>query len=521
MFLKQNEFMNRYITLLTYALMGFALYAVSFRYGFILDDEFQILANPQVQNLSQIFLNFTNSTMAGVSGEAGVGGVYYKPVMMMIYNLLWNFGGGGPILFHVFQLSLHILNSFLVFTLFQRIFPNSRNFWAIFAGLIFLVHPINSEAVLMIADLQEPLYTFFGLSGLLLLTSSKFYGGAAVLFLLSLLSKESGILYLIVGVLYCLLFLKDRVKWAVISVGFAGLAYLGLRLGIANLQIWHAHNMQISRADLGTRLLTLPKVLAHYFEVFFLLTPPSLTQDWVVSEATFSAFWGPLLFLCLLLGGAAFYFIKKPRKEFLFFFLWLLLGLGLHSHLIPLDGTVSDRWFYFSIIGLLGGLFFVFEAALATRRRETVLVLILVSAVLSLQTFARIKEWESPLLLYQADLKQDPESFYLNNNVGLKLLGAQQFKQAIPYFEKTISVSPQGSREWLVAWRNLGAVYLELQDYKKAEDCFKISLQDPDVKSLRAMAIGLFRQGREQELQEFLEKALQKYPNDPVLLKLR
>lgn len=513
--------MNRWMTFLAYALLGFGLYASSFHYGFILDDEFQILSNPQVQGLSQIFLNFTNSTMARVDGTESVGGVYYKPVMMIFYNLLWNGGGGSPVVFHVFQLIVHILNSFLVFVLFQKFFPSNKNLWAFFAGAFFLAHPINSEAVLMIADLQEPLYTFFGLSGLLLLAATDYYKWAGFFFLLSLLSKETGVLYLAVGCLYCFLFNKERIKFALGAVGVSLAVYLSLRLGVAGLQVFRGHNMQISRADLATRLLTLPKVLLHYFEVFFLIKKPSLTQDWVVNQMTLAKFWGPLLGSFVIFGGGVFWLIKWPRKDLFFFFLWLLLGMGLHSHLIPLDGTVSDRWFYFSIIGLMGLLFLFLDSIFVSNVKLKSVSLGIILVALSFQTFARVQVWETPLSLYQADLLQDSESFYLNNNVGLKLLEARQFAQAIPYFEKTIAASPRGSREWLVGWRNLGAAYLELQDYKKAEECFKISLMDPDVKSQRAMAIVLSRQGREQELKEFLQKALQKYPMDPVLLRLK
>ncbi|MBK9323905.1 MAG: hypothetical protein IPM97_13350 [Bdellovibrionaceae bacterium] len=125
------------MTFLAYALLGFGLYASSFHYGFILDDEFQILSNPQVQGLSQIFLNFTNSTMARVDGTESVGGVYYKPVMMIFYNLLWNGGGGSPVVFHVFQLMVHILNSFLVFVLFQKFFLAIRIYGLFLPGPFF------------------------------------------------------------------------------------------------------------------------------------------------------------------------------------------------------------------------------------------------------------------------------------------------------------------------------------------------------------------------------------------------
>jgi hypothetical protein len=510
--------MNRYIALLVYSVWGLALYGVSLGFGFILDDEFQILNNPQVQDFGKIFLNFTNSTVASAQGMQGI---YYKPVMMMIYNLLWHTGGGGALAFHLFQLIVHVLNSFLIFLLFQNFFHEEKKYGAFLAGALFLCHPVNSEAVVMIADLQEPLFTFFGLAALLVLARARFPLFAAGLFLLSLLSKESGLLYLLIAIPFAWMFHRERFKMSLASVGVAGGVYLGLRFGLAGLNVLHAGNMQINRADLATRLLSLPKILFHYMSVFFGQSPPSLTQDWVVSQMSFVDFWGPLAAVLVLLTLLVIYALKKPRREFHFFFLWLVVGMGLHSQLIPLDGTVSDRWFYFPLIGAIGMALLLFKAAPFAPKKLKLGFTAVLSVLLSVKTFARTELWREPLTLFQQDVKEQPESFYLNNNLGLELLKAGRFAEAIPYFEKTITVSPPGSREGLVAWRNLGAAYLELGNYPKAEECFKISLADPDVRSVRALAMLLSRTGRVAELKELLKQGLTRYPEDRVLRQLQ
>jgi hypothetical protein len=505
--------MNRSIALLFYFCWGFLLYGYSLQYGFLLDDQAQVLANPQVQELSKIFMSFANSTMAMTEG---VGGIYYKPVMMMAYNLLWNLGSGSAIAFHVFQLVLHILNAFLIFCLFQKIFGEKKNLWAFFAGALFLCHTANSEAVLMIADLQEPLYTFFGLLALLTLGSSRFPWIAALFFLLSLLSKESGVLYLAIAVVYCYFFARDRVKWVLAAGVIAVIAYLGLRLGLAGLSTVSANNMKIMRADLGTRLLTMPRILIHYVQLFFFPINVSLTQDWVVSSAAWREFWWPLIIVIGLGLGLIYYYLKKPSGLFLFFAVWCLMGLVLHLQIVPLDGTVSDRWLYFPIIGAIGMVLVSRQGQIGKFPFLTAVVLIL-----SMATFMRILEWKTPLTLFRADLRKDPTSFYLNNNIGLEYLAQKKFVEALPYFTKTIEVSPKGSREWLVAWRNLGAAYLELKEYSRAEECFKISLADGDVKSYRAMAMVLQAQQRNEDLKIFLDKALVRFPEDAFLRHLQ
>jgi len=510
--------MRKSFAFIIYGLWGVAVYGLSWGYNFLLDDQFQIVQNPQVHELSQIFLTFGKSTMA--TGE-NIAGIYYKPVMMMAYNLLWNLGHGSPAPFHIFQLLIHVCNAFLIFTLFQKILSAKNSAWAFFAGLLFLCHPVNSEAVLMIADLQEPLYTFFGLLALWSLVSLSLPWLAALFLLFSLLSKETGVLYLAICGVYCALFCKERMRPALISIALAGGVYMALRLGVAQLNTVVANNMQIMRADVMTRLLTMPKALIHYIHLFFFPKDLSLTQDWVVSVASFENFWWPLMQVLILVSAILFYAFKKKQNTFLFFALWFLLGWAVHSQIVPLDGTVSDRWFYFPIVGFIGMLVVVLQSFELSPK--AILVLLAVTAVpLSVRSFVRSQDWQDAKTLFEHDLAMQPESFYLNNDLGLELMAQRRTAEAISYLEKTIAVSPKGSHEWLVGWRNLGGAYLDLGQFAKAEECFRISLADPDVKSLRAFALALQEQNKTAKLKEFLEKvALPQYPQDPVLIRIK
>jgi hypothetical protein len=510
--------MKRYWVVVLYGVIGFALYGASLCYGFILDDEFQILSNPQVRQLSNLFQNFTNSTVA--TGQ-GMTGVYYKPVMMMSYNLIWNFSGGNPAAFHLCQLLLHIANAFLIFLLFESFFHGVKRYGPFLAGLLFLCHPANSEAVVMIADLQETLFLFFGLSALLVLTRTRSPRASAILFLLSLLSKESGVLFVLIAPAYCYWMKKDLFKVATGSVFAALLGYFGLRLGLAGLSTVHAQNMQINRADFWIRLQTLPKILAHYLHLFLSIEGPSLTQDWVVESMNGADFWVPLVQVVAVLGASILVLVKRPRKELCVLFVWLGIGLGLHSQIVPLDGTVSDRWLYFPIIAAIGICLWVISDLLHGAPKIKFSVLGLIVLGLSAQTFARTQNWVSAKELFLHDLQSQPRSFYLNNNVGLELLNEKKYSESVPYFETTIAVSPVGSHECLVGWRNLGAAHMELKDYIKAEKCFRNALADPDVRSYRAMVMILTAQGRHEEAKSFLELALSKFPDDPVLMRFK
>src|SRR6266704_6474714 len=132
--------------------------------NFIGDDKSQIQSNYIIQSLSHIPQFFTGSTFAPTFGT-NLTGPFYKPLLSLSYAVLYALFRATPFYFHAFQLILHITNGILVFILLKK-FLKERI--ALLLSLLFMVHPINSEAVVYIADLQEPLFFCFGLSALLL-----------------------------------------------------------------------------------------------------------------------------------------------------------------------------------------------------------------------------------------------------------------------------------------------------------------------------------------------------------------
>lgn len=501
--------MNRHIPFFIYLLIAFTLFFGSLNNDFLLDDFPQIVENPQVREPLQLIPTLQQSTLAN--------GIYYKPMMTISYNTLWHAGSGSSYPFHILQTLLHAVNAFLVFFLFFRL--TRKYSFSFFCGLIFLVHPINSETVLMIADLQEGLFTFFGLSALLIIPFISSYPSALaiiLLFILSLLSKETGILYIFIAVTYAKIYQNELFRRTVLCAFIAGSSYLLLRLGVAQLSSLHSDNMQIMRADFLTRLITVPEVLAHYIHLFFYPKGISLTQDWIVQTTTWSNFWRPLFEVALLVTFISYLLMRARSKHLVFFAIWFFVGWIAHSQIIPIDGTVSDRWFYFPMIGFVGVILYAFSLKIPPK--WFAVGLIFISLGLAIRTYVRTLDWESALTLYTSDLKTNPNSFYINNNLGLELLKLERAQEATAYFQKTIDVSPIKSQAWHTGWRNLGAAYLNLNQYGDAENCFRKAIEDGDVKSFRGMAVALYNQQKTEELAAFLTTvALPRYRDDVPL----
>src|SRR5205823_5660731 len=119
-----------------------------------------------------------------------------------IFSLFYSFSGANYFLFHSFQIIFHIINACLLFLFLKHFF---RKQIALILSLIFLVHPINSEVALYVSDTQEVLFFLFGVLALWKLKhlkSKKYLIFIAISLLLSLFSKETGLLFICIVIFY-------------------------------------------------------------------------------------------------------------------------------------------------------------------------------------------------------------------------------------------------------------------------------------------------------------------------------
>ena len=183
--------MNKYLIFLVS--LGFLVYFNSLFNSFVWDDEEQIIKNAPVHLISNITSFFSGSTFNSGGGE-GFSGLYYKPLMTTAFSLIYSIFGANAFYFHIFQVVLHIINTVILFYIFK--FFLKKEFLAFTLAIIFLIHPISTEAVVYISALQEPLFFFFGSLAVLLVIKEKWPIPVSILLLMSFLSKETGLLFL-------------------------------------------------------------------------------------------------------------------------------------------------------------------------------------------------------------------------------------------------------------------------------------------------------------------------------------
>ena len=144
-------------------LLGLGLYSNALSGPFILDDYAHIRDNPSIR-LTEFDVD--SLYRAGFESPAR-----HRPLAYISFALNYYFGDYNVLGYHLVNVLIHIANGVLVFFLISltaRIEDANRQRWVGFvAGVIFLVHPIQIQAVTYLVERMTSLATFFYLLSLL------------------------------------------------------------------------------------------------------------------------------------------------------------------------------------------------------------------------------------------------------------------------------------------------------------------------------------------------------------------
>ncbi|KKQ98920.1 MAG: hypothetical protein UT24_C0031G0005 [Candidatus Woesebacteria bacterium GW2011_GWB1_39_12] len=484
--------------------------------NFVGDDEGQILNNTPVHSSKNIPKFFFGSTFYN-SGTQKLTGVYYKPILNTVFSLTYSLVGPSAFSFHLFQISLHILNACLLFLLFKHFFKVPL---ALVLSLIFLVHPINSEAVFYISNTQEPLFFLFGILALYLLTKAKSIRDliwVSLLLFFSLLSKETGALFFAVAIIFAFVFNR---KYFLSLLGFlTPLVSLYFLLRINAIGIFTKPlNAPIAAIDLTDRLLNIPAILFFYLKTFVFPLNLASSYHWVVRQISFNQFFLPLtivLLFAILLVFFAYTLFKRNKERcfesYLFFYAWFILGIFIHLQILPLDASVAERWFYFPIVGLLGMAGVYLETFLSKVNIERFLTIsMIIILLLSARTFIRSFDWRDQLTLSTHDIKVSKEAYNLENGISYALIKQGRLIEAKTHAEKSIELYP-----YFTNYNNLGLINFGLGNYQEAKEAYLNALKFGDYyliyENLSALVL-VYGDANENIL--FIRSAIKKFPQN-------
>ena len=444
------------IHLFLVALVGFIAYSNSFHVPFFLDDEGSIINNGVIQDLDRF-----------LSGD----GYAYNPRRFLGYlsvALNYHFGGLNVTGYHAFNLTIHITSAWLVYglarlTLQTPFFAEdgatsgwepsaAAAFIPLGAALLFVAHPVQTQAVTYIIQRFASLTTLFFVLSLVCYAkarltreaSGRSFGAKPVLlYLLALAAagcamktKEIAFTLPFVVVLYEFLFFRmTSVKKLLFLVPIAltalviPMSLLGtgrpIGLLISDVGTLTRVDTDIPRLDY---LFTQFPVIATYIRLLLLPVNQNLDYDFPIYRSLGSAPVLLSLLLILALFACALFLLRRGSRGdralrlISFGILWFFITLSVESSVIPIADVIYEHRVYLPSVGA-----FIALAALASlllrRLRPQAAALALGVAVIALAgtTFARNQVWGSHLSFWSDVVEKSPNKARPHYNLALAL----------------------------------------------------------------------------------------------------
>jgi len=506
---KIKQKLAKYFPWLIFAL-GLLVYGAVIFNGFVWDDEEQVVNNLAIRSIANIPYLFTQSTF-NTGGSAGMGGMYYKPLMPLFFTIIYQFSGLHAWGYHLVQVLLHLANVYLIYLVIKKFV---KPHLAVLAGLLFLVHPANVESVAYISGLQDVLFMFFGLISFVYLLSKekldeKNWLIIFMLLLLSLLSKETGVLFIFALAVYVFLFKSKELRPFLLYLSLLVCLYILLRFGISGVGLNENKLSPIMLASFWERIMTLPKIVFNYLRLIFFPLNLAISQHWVVKQTSWSEFYLPFIVNAAFFLGLLILLWQLNKRLLWFFGFLLIIGLGMHSQLVPLDMTISERWLYFPLFAVLGLIFSFINGDEKNGNLVLIISLALIT-IFSVRSFYRVLDWKDGLTLHIKDEPLAKDNFDFENNLGVYLFRQGKYKKTHEHYLRSTKIAPY----WWINWNNLGVTYQAQGKLALAERAYLQAIDNGDYYlAYENYAKLLLRQKKYDKLLHFLEKkALPRFP---------
>lgn len=493
--------LSRTFPLLIILLVGVLCYSNTFNSPFQLDEKYFIEENPLVKDLSY----YINPAMDAGPKWRGVLRTRYMAFLSFALNYrLHGFDVTG---YHVVNLCIHILNSWLVYFLVLLAFRTpflSRSPLAgragpvaLFAALLFVSHPLQTEAVTYVYQRLASLAAFFFLLSLVAYVSSRLSPGRArqyALYLASLGStvlamktKENAFTLPVMIMLFEFLFFAGPVKRRALRLLPLMLTFLIIPLSLAAPAGIPGNGSPVPRGNIAaTRweyLLTQFTAVATYLRLLFLPVNQNLDYDYPL----YGSFLQPRVFLSFLLIvsviGAGFYLLYRSRDKapalrlVSFGVFWFFVALSVESSIIPLHTLMNEYRVYLpgagAFVAFSAGVFLLASKIPRDRTRSAVLVLLfLIPVVLAGASYARNRIWRSEVGMWEDVVGKSPGSARGHQNLGSVYVSSGRLDEAIEHYLISLSIKPTDFDVVI----NLADVYFDTGRIEEAAEQFERAL---------------------------------------------
>jgi tetratricopeptide (TPR) repeat protein len=505
------------------------LYIPTLQSGFIWDDVNLILKPLSLGDNPYSFL------FGGVT--------YYRPVLRLSNALDFSLWHLNPIGYHVTNIVLYMINSVLVFMVSHRLLKykvrpsesieeegdwDSRiSLLSLCAAIVFVVHPIHIESVAWISGRTDILTTLFFLLAFLsyLVYEREVKSEALVLcnlfFLFSLFSKENGIAFIGIVIIYGLV-TRMPGKKMLLSIGsltVVALIYFMMRKGFVLIEkLTTTPGTKKAFFALSFSITGFFKTLfmgiGYYIEKLIVPFNLSLIPRFPQNPAYVILFFLPIV-ICVFL-------YRTGRKIEFFLVTWIFIALS-PSVLIMFSkvaAPIADRYLYLPSVGFC----IVLALLLSDKKKEIIYTTFaVIIGIYSVIFLIRVQDWKDHTTIWAKTVQQNPYSITARINYGSALLRKGDIADAKKEFLLALKQKRASESEATIIFESLAHAEFKEENYRKAERYLLYAIKIKPRKAIIYNSLGLvyYKMARvsenDKERIDLLHKAISNYQKSSEL----
>jgi tetratricopeptide (TPR) repeat protein len=564
--------------------LSFLLYANTLGHDYCQDDAIVITENMYTQKgIAGIGGILSEDTFYGFFKEGGkdalVAGGRYRPFTLIMFAIEYQIFGKNPFIGHLVNVLLFGLTCVLLYFLLLKLISYRQNtigkssesatdaetsriaypiFIALAASLIFVAHPIHTEAVANIKGRDEIMTLLGSLAAVWFALKAfeegglKNYALTFGCFFIGLMSKENAITFVLIVPLVFWFFLntnwatafRQTIPFAAASVLFLvlrgmaiGNQFGGEQVELMNNPFLKLVGNQYVPFDFGEKTATILYTLGKYIQL--LIFPHPLTHDYYPRHIGIMQWTnGPVLLSAVVYAALGYWILRGWRRRDLISFgiAFFLITLSIVSNIVfPVGTNMAERFMFMPSVGFA----LVVAVVLAKILRGQILIITLatIALLMSIKTVTRNMAWRDNYTIFTTDIKVSENSAKLQTSVGGETI--EKFKnspdatvrnakieEAISHLQKALEIHPPYKNPYLL----MGNAYFYLKKYEESFDAYNKALAlDPNFKDAKNNLQLAYREaGRELTAtpetafrgMPFLQKALELNPNDATSMAL-
>ena len=454
--------------------LGFLIYSNTKEAPFTLDDGHNIVNNHniRIENLSLDEL-----------GKAGFKSpIPSRPVANIsfaINHYLHEYNVKG---FRFFNVLVHVLTGiFLYFFIRDTLHTPAlkpkygKNEWLpVFAAILWMVHPIQTQSVTYIVQRMNCLSSMFYILAMWMYTLGRIqksrrkkivrYTGCLLSGIMSLGSKE------IAATLPFFIFIYEWYFFQQLGKTWLNKQAFPFRLSmvfLAALTFSHLGSTPLEALlssyettdfSLGQRLMTQSRVIFFYLGLIFYPHPSRLNLDHhiLLSSSLTDPMTTILSILGLIMIFAGAVFLAKRDSLLSFCLLWFLGNLVIESSIIALEIAFEHRVYLPSMMLIL--MTVVLVGRLVRQRKLRIFFLCSMVVISSLWTYQRNQVWQNEVSLWEDSAHKSPHKARPNNNLAVALVDKGEWAHASEHFKTALKAKPYSS----TLHKNMGNLMMEL-----------------------------------------------------------